>query len=158
MEWQTTTRAVSVKNWRERRNLLEMVTNRICQERSSKHILSEYSKLTHTEYKKRHDKVATMVHRELCSKYGFESAKHWYEHRVEGVMENQDTKILWDFNIWIYRVIKARHPDIVLINKKNQETLSLMWLHPGIFLCQEQGGWKDIEIPRSWIGNIPNVK
>ena len=37
------------------------------------HILSKCSK----QYKKRHDKVATMVHWELCSKYGFDPAKHW---------------------------------------------------------------------------------
>ena len=63
-----------------------------------------------------------MVHWKLCSKYGFEPAKHWYEHRAEGVMKNQDTKILWDFNIKTYRVIEARNPDIALFGKKNQET------------------------------------
>ena len=38
-------------------------------------------------------------------------------------MEDQDTKFFWDFNIKFARVIEARRPDIVLINKKNQETL-----------------------------------
>ena len=80
------------------------------------HILSECSKLAQTKYKKRHDKVITMVHWELCSKYGFESAKHWYEHKAEKEMENQDTNILWDFNNRTDHVIKARRPDIVLIN------------------------------------------
>ena len=37
-----------------------------------------------------------MVHWELCSKYGFELEKHWYEHRTERVMKNKDTKILQD--------------------------------------------------------------
>ena len=46
--------------------------------------------------KKCHDKVATMVHWELCSKYGFELEKHWYGHRTERVMKNKDTKILQD--------------------------------------------------------------
>ena len=32
-------------------------------------------------------------------------------------MENQDTKILKDFNIRL----KARHPDILLINKNNKK-------------------------------------
>ena len=60
------------------------------------HILSESSKLSPTEYKKRHDKVATVVLWELCSKYSFETAKNWYEHRLraERVMENQNTKVL----------------------------------------------------------------
>ena len=29
-----------------------------------------------------------------CSNYDFEPAKHWYEHRAEGVVENQDTQNL----------------------------------------------------------------
>ena len=57
----------------------------------------------------------------LCSKYDFEPAKHWYERRVKRLMENRDTKILWDFNIGTDHVIGARCPDIVLIDK-NQDT------------------------------------
>ena len=75
-----------------------------------------------------------MIYWERCSKYGFEPSKQWYEHRAEGVIENQDIKILWDINISTDRVIEARCPDIVLIDKKNQETLSLMWLYLGIFV------------------------
>ena len=46
------------------------------------HILSKCLKLAQTEYKKRHGKVATMVHWELCSNYAFELDKYWYEHRA----------------------------------------------------------------------------
>ena len=81
------------------------------------HIFSECSKLAQAEYKKRHDKVVTMVHWELCSKYGFESANHWYEHRAERVME-----ILQDFNIRADRFVEAKQSNIVLIDEKNQDT------------------------------------
>ena len=37
------------------------------------------------------------------------------------MIENQDTKILWDFNIRTDRVIEAKRLDIVVIDK-NQET------------------------------------
>ena len=37
------------------------------------------------------------------------------------MIENQDTKILWDFNIRTDRVIEAKRLDIVVIGK-NQET------------------------------------
>ena len=43
----------------------------------------------------------------------------WYEHRAEGVVENQEAKNLWDFNIKTGRVIEARRSDIAFINKKN---------------------------------------
>ena len=78
-----------------------------------------------------HYKVATMVHWKLCSKYGFEPAKHWYEHRAEGVMENRDTEILWNFNIRTDHVIEARCPDIVLRDKKNQEAFIIEVAIPG---------------------------
>ena len=82
------------------------------------HIFSECSKLAeYKKYKKRHDKVTTMVHQKLCSEYSFETVKHWYEHRAERVME-----ILQDFNIRADRDIEARNANIVLINKKNQDT------------------------------------
>ena len=53
------------------------------------HILSECSDLAQAEYKKRHDKVTTMVHWKQFSKYGFEPVKHWCEHRAEEVLETQ---------------------------------------------------------------------
>ena len=37
------------------------------------------------------------------------------------MIENQDTKILWDFNIRTSRIIEARRPDIELIDRMNQE-------------------------------------
>ena len=52
------------------------------------HILSEFSKLAQTEYRKHHDKVTTMVYWELCIKYGFALSKFWWEHGAEEVMEN----------------------------------------------------------------------
>ena len=52
------------------------------------HILSESSKLAQTEYKRRHNKVATTVYWELYSKYGFQPVKNFYKHRVEGVIKN----------------------------------------------------------------------
>ena len=70
------------------------------------HILSECLNLVRAEDKKRCDNVVIMVQWELCSKYDFESAKHWYELRAYGLMESQDIKILWNFNIklMLYRV------------------------------------------------------
>ena len=72
------------------------------------HIFNDYSKLAQTKYKERHDKIVTIVLRDVCSKYGFKPAKHWYKHRAEGVMENQNAMILWDFNIRTDHVIEAR--------------------------------------------------
>ena len=69
---------------------------RMCNDRDETHMHSfrECSKLAQPKDKKCHDKVANMVHWKLCNKYGFESVKRWYEHRVEGVIKSRGTKIL----------------------------------------------------------------
>ena len=135
---------------------------RMCDERDETvmHILSECSKLAQTEYKKRHDKVATMVHWELCKQYDLPHSQNWYEHRAEAVMENDDVKLLWDFNIRTDRVIEARRPDIVLIDKKNKETLIIDVAVPGDFRVKEKEiekitKYQDlvVEINRMWDTN-----
>jgi hypothetical protein len=78
------------------------------------HLVSACSKLAQTEYKARHDKVASIVHWHLCKKYGITVEKEWYKHEPETVRENDQCKILWDFAIQTDRVIQARRPDIVV--------------------------------------------
>ena len=92
---------------------------RMCNEREETtfHILSECSKLAQNEYKKRHDKVAQLVHWNLCKKYELKYAKNWYDHVAESVTENEKAKILWDFTIQTDHVIQARRPDIVVKEK-----------------------------------------
>ena len=41
----------------------------------------------------------------------------WYEHQPESVVENENCKILWDFNIQTDHVIEARHPDMIVVDK-----------------------------------------
>ena len=48
-------------------------------------------------------------------------------------MENQDKKLLWDFNIGTVCVMEARRSDIVLIFQKNRETIIIDVAIPGEF-------------------------
>ena len=93
---------------------------RMCNEKEESifHILSECQKLAQTEYKKRHDKVAQLVHWNLCRKYGLHHSRNWYNHVAEKVSENERAKILWDFSIQTDHVIQARRPDIVVKDKE----------------------------------------
>ena len=59
------------------------------------------------------------MHLELCQKHGLLGERKWYNHRAEGVMENEDVKILWHFNIQTDHLIEHRRPDIVVLNKKD---------------------------------------
>ena len=76
-------------------------------------------KLAQKEYKRRHNNVARIVHWKLCGKYNLKRSKKWYEHAPE-VVENEKVKILWHVIIQCDREIKARKPDIVLVNKNER--------------------------------------
>ena len=95
---------------------------RMCKDKgeSVMHILSECSKLAQREYKRRHDNVARIVHWELCGLYKIGRGKNWYEHEPKAVIESDEVKILWDFNIQCDHVIEHRRPDIVVIDKKEK--------------------------------------
>ena len=64
------------------------------------HIISSCEKLTQKYYKQwGHDKVAQILHWNLCKKYELRAATKFYDHVPEKVSENDLVKILWDFNI-----------------------------------------------------------
>ena len=64
-----------------------------------KHIICECKKLAQREYKRRHDPVAKLVHYNLCEKHNLERKENLYEHCPEGVVEDDDVKLIWDVNI-----------------------------------------------------------
>ena len=92
---------------------------RMCHNASetSEHLVSACPKLAQREYKRRHDKVAALVHWNLLRHHGIPSCKHWYEHQPERVTETNNCKILWDFNVQTDKIIDARRPDIIRIDK-----------------------------------------
>ena len=47
-------------------------------------------------------------------------SEKWFEHIPECVVENEEVKILWDVVIQCDREIKARKPDIVVVNKNDR--------------------------------------
>ena len=52
----------------------------------------------------------------------FERAENWWEHQPEQAMENEDYKLLYDFNIRTDKKISARRPDIVVVDKNERRT------------------------------------
>ena len=76
-----------------------------------------------TEYKKRHDKAAIIVHWELCKKHNLPHTKNWYDYQADAVAENAHVKFLWNFNARTDRVTEAGRPDIRIIDKRNKMTL-----------------------------------
>ena len=85
------------------------------------HLVCGCEKLAQKEYKRRHDNVEKKVPRDFCKKNGLEHTEKWYEHIPEGVLENEEVKVLWDINVQCDNVIEARRPDIIVINKKGRK-------------------------------------
>ena len=92
---------------------------RMCGEREETvfHLVCECSKMAQTDYKGRHDKLARVIHWDLCRKHGIAVKEKWWEHVPEKVLEKDDVKVLWDFNIQTDRVIEHRRPDVVVLDK-----------------------------------------
>ena len=64
--------------------------------------------------------VARIVHWKLCGKYNLKKSEKWYEHSPEIVAENEEVKILWDVMVQSDREIRARKPDIAVVNKNER--------------------------------------
>ena len=51
--------------------------------------------------------------------HGVLGERKLYSHGTEGLMQNDNVKILWDFNLQADHLIVHRRPDIVVTNKKD---------------------------------------
>ena len=106
---------------------------RMCGEREETvaHIVSECKKLAQNEYKNwRHDKVAAIIHWELCKMYGVVVKEKWYDHKTEKVTETDEIKILWDTRIQKDKVIENSRPDIVVLNKITRKCVLIDIAYP----------------------------
>ena len=65
--------------------------------------------------------VAKKVHWDICKKNRLEHSEKWYEYALEGAVENEENKVLWDINIQCDNLIEARRPDLIVIDKKEQK-------------------------------------
>ena len=109
------------------------------------HLVCGCEKLAQKEYKRRHDNVAKKVHWDFCKKNGLEHAEKWYEHVPEGVVENEEVKVLWDINVQCDNVIEARRPDIIVIDQKERKGIIIDIAVPADVRVGEKKGekWKN---------------
>ena len=54
----------------------------------------------------------------MCEKHNLERKEKWYEHYPEGVVEDDDVKLIWDINIQCDNVMESRRPDLILVDNK----------------------------------------
>ena len=73
----------------------------------------------------------------MCGKYNLIRSEKWYEHAL-GVVENEEVTILWDAVIQCDREIKARKPDIVVVNKNERSCAIIDIVIPGDIRVSEK--------------------
>ena len=98
---------------------------------SVNHRISECNKLAQCEYKRRHDNLALYVHWQLCGKAELEWTNKWYKHTPEQLVENKGVKGLWDFNVQCDRMVEARRPDIIFVDKQAMDAKIIDIATPG---------------------------
>lgn len=83
------------------------------------HITGSCRTLANTEYTKRHNNVAKIIHQNLAG--GTASASPYYKYEPSPVVDNSDFKLYWDREIRTDLTIPANRPDITLLDKMKQE-------------------------------------
>ena len=143
----------------------QLLLCRMCDKKSEtiSQIGSDCEKLAQKQYKRRCNNVARTVHWKLCGKYNLKKSEKWYEDAPEGVVENEEVKILQDVIIHCDREIKPRKPDIVVVNKNERSCAIIDIAIPGDIRVSEKEKEKierdqelTREIKRMW--NIRSIK
>jgi len=82
------------------------------------HIVAGYPVIAQSIYLDCHNAVASAVHRSICAQYGFPRSLQWWQHQLQPFLDNDEYKLLYDFNIFTYKRITARRSDMVCTNKR----------------------------------------
>ena len=92
---------------------------RLCKDAPEKiqHITAGCKMLAGKAYMERHNQVASIIHRHICTEYGLEvPGSRWKT--PPKVIQNDRAKILWDFQFQTDKLVMANQPDIVVVDKK----------------------------------------
>ena len=109
-------------------NILKTTSDPLCRRcnkysENVQHIISGCPELAQGVYLQRHNAVASFIHWKLCKQLNLPCNDSWYEHEPCKVVEDNDTKILYDFTIRTDKKILHRKPDLVIKKKKEKKTV-----------------------------------
>ena len=119
-----TIRTHMIRHTEDKENVSSL--SRMCGERNETvaHLISDCTTLVQKQYKDwRHDAICRIIHWQMRIDYGLDHADKWYKHRPEMMVENEETKFLWDMSIQTDKILKYNKSGILLmdnIKKKAQ--------------------------------------
>jgi hypothetical protein len=87
------------------------------------HITAACEQIAPTEYIKRHDEVAKLIHQKLAEAAELTKDKcPYYRYKPANVLENDNFKLYCNRSIIMDKTIPFNRPDITLMNKKTKNT------------------------------------
>jgi hypothetical protein len=90
------------------------------------HIISSCTVLAQSEYKKRHDIFAKIIHMNLALKFNLlKNTQPHYNYKPESCLENDNYKLYFDRTVLTDIHIKHNRPDIIILNKQQKQVYLL---------------------------------
>jgi len=87
------------------------------------HITAACEQLAPTEYVKRHDGLAKIIHQKLAEAARMiDNKSPYYKYTPANVLENENFKLYWNRSILTDKTIPFNRPDITFMNKKTKNT------------------------------------
>jgi len=90
---------------------------------TTQHITAACEQLAPTEYLKKHDGLAKVIHQELAEAAELiEDKSPYYKYTPASVLENEKFKLYWNRSIRTDKTISFNRPDMTFMNKKKKRT------------------------------------
>ena len=87
------------------------------------HITAACEQLAPTEYVKRHDGLAKIIHQKLAEAAEFiEDKSPYYKYTPACALENENFKLYWNRSTRTDKTMPFNRPDITFMNKKTKST------------------------------------
>jgi hypothetical protein len=120
-------RVINTRNYKKHICGLQSIIDkcRICgtEGETIEHIISSCTVLAQSEYKKRHDIFAKIIHMNLAVKFNLlKNTQPHYSYTPESCLENDSYKLYFDRTI---KHIKHNRPDIIILNKQQKQAYLL---------------------------------
>jgi hypothetical protein len=92
----------------------------------NEHIISSCTVLAQSEYKKRHDIFAKIIHMNLAVKFNLlKNTQPHYSYTPESCLENDNYKLYFDRTVLTDIHIKHNRPNIIILNKPQKQAYLL---------------------------------
>jgi hypothetical protein len=105
-------------------NIDELCRRRGKESETIQHITAACEQLAPTDYLKRNDGLAKIIHQKLAEAAELiERKSPYYKYTLANVLENDNFKLYWNCSILTDKTIQFNRPDITLMNKKTKNTI-----------------------------------